>query len=144
MSAADLYDRDFYEWTVRNAELLRSGSVEKADLDHIAEEIEDMGKRERRALLSRLGVLIGHLLKWQVQPDLQSRSWQTTIRIQRREIAKLLADMPSLQRFLADNLVEAYEDGRLLAVAETHLPEDAFPSTCPFALDQVLSESFLP
>ncbi|HXB72298.1 MAG TPA: DUF29 family protein [Candidatus Acidoferrales bacterium] len=58
MSAAELYDLDFYEWTVRNGELLRSGRVSEADLEHIAEEIEDIGKRERRELLSRLGVLI--------------------------------------------------------------------------------------
>jgi hypothetical protein len=144
MSAADLYDRDFYAWAVRNAELLRSGHAEQADLTHIAEEIEDMGKRERRALQSRLGVLIGHLLKWQAQPELRSRSWQTTIRIQRREIAKLLADSPSLRRFLAENLGSAYEDGKLIAAAETNLPEEALPESSPFDLDQILSESFLP
>ena len=111
MGAAELYDRDFFEWTVRNAELLRSGRADEADLAHIAEEIEDMGKRERRELLSRLAVLICHLLKWQIQPERRSNSWKATLRYQRRDIRKLLTDMPSLRRFLAENLAEAYQDG---------------------------------
>jgi hypothetical protein len=144
MNPADLYDRDFYEWTVRNAELLRTGRTPEADLEHIAEEIEDMGKRERRELVSRLSVLIAHLLKWQVQPDRRSHSWTATIRAQRIEIAKLLAAMPSLRRFLADNLAEAYRLGVLTAVAETNLPDETFLSTCPFDLDIILDEAFLP
>jgi hypothetical protein len=100
MSAAELYDLDFYEWTVRNATLLRAGRVSEADLEHIAEEIEDMGKRERRELLSRLGALFAHMLKWQVQPERRSRSWTSTINLQRRELKKLLDEMPSLRRFL--------------------------------------------
>src|ERR1700674_3816748 len=107
MSPAELYDRDFYEWTVRNAELLRSGRSTEADLEHIAEEIEDMGKRERRELLSRLSVLIAHLLQWQVQPERRSRSWTTTIRLQRSRIKKLISQMPSLRSFLVENLAEA-------------------------------------
>jgi len=76
MNAAELYDRDFAEWAMRNAELLRSGRVAEADLDHIAEEIEGMAKRERRAMQIRLARLIQNLLKWQVQPMKRSASWQ--------------------------------------------------------------------
>src|SRR5580700_5749903 len=93
MNAAELYDRDFAEWAVRNAELLRSGRVAEADLDHIAEEIEDMAKRERRAMQNRLARLIQHLLKWQVQPmnwpNGSTRSmtapstWRRSIRVSR-------------------------------------------------------------
>jgi hypothetical protein len=144
MSPADLYDRDFHEWTIRNAELLRSGRAVDADLAHIAEEIEDMGKRERRELLSRLGVLIAHLLKWQAQPERRGRSWSATIRLQRREIANLVDQMPSLRPYLVESLPRAYEEGALAASAETGLPVEAFPSTCPFDLDGVLDIEFLP
>ncbi|HUP03825.1 MAG TPA: DUF29 domain-containing protein [Bryobacteraceae bacterium] len=144
MSAAELYDRDFYEWTVRNAELLRAGRVADADLAHIAEEIEDMGKRERRELLSRLGILLSHLLKWQAPPERRGQSWSATIRLQRREIVRLIDEMPSLKRYLAESLPKAYEEGVLGAAAETGLPVEAFPSTCPFELDAVLDVEFLP
>ena len=144
MKSAELYDEDFYQWTVRNAELLRSGRVREADLVNIAAEIEDMGKRERRELLSRLSILIMHLLKWQVQPDRRGNSWTATIRLQRKEIGDLLLEMPSLRRYLAKNLPKAYEYGVVSAVAETGLPSEAFPNTCPFPLDALLDPDFLP
>src|ERR1700733_7160074 len=97
MKFTDLYETDFYEWTVRNAELLRSGRAGEADLTHIPEEIEDMGKRERRELLHRLSTLTAHLLKWQIQPGRRSRSWELTIRVQRKDLSKLVAENPSLQ-----------------------------------------------
>jgi hypothetical protein len=144
MSPAELYDRDFHEWTIRNAELLRSGRAADADLDHIAEEIEGMGKRERRELLSRLGVLVAHLLKWQAQPERRGRSWSATIRMQREEINDLISQMPSLKRYLVENLPKAYHYGAVGAVADTGLPEEAFQSTCPFDLDGLLDIGFLP
>lgn len=144
MSATDLYERDFYEWTVWNAQLLRAGRPEQADLLHIAEEIEDMGKREKRALTSRLSLLIAHLLKWQVQHDRRTRSWEATIRLQRREVRRILEDMPSLRGFAADSLPQIYSDAVVIAVAETNLPDQDFPAACLFELDQVLEEGFLP
>src|SRR4051794_5357681 len=116
MSPADLYEQDFYEWTVRNAELLRSGRASEADLEHIAEEIEDMGKREKKDLRSRLSILITHLLKCQVQPERKGRSWLLTIRAQRMEIRKLLDENPSMRPFMADILAEAYDNGLLMAI----------------------------
>jgi hypothetical protein len=121
MSPADLYDRDFYEWTVRNAELLRSGRATEADLEHIAEEIEDMGKREQRELYSRLKVLIAHLLKWQVQPDRRGSSWESTILVQRRDLKRLLAQNPSLKPHLA----ELTEGGLLRRGTGSHGPDFA-------------------
>jgi hypothetical protein len=76
MAAPQLYDRDFFEWTQCNAALLRAGQFDQADIQHIAEELEDMGKSERRRLESRLEVLLQHLLKWQIQPNRRSTSWQ--------------------------------------------------------------------
>ena len=131
-------------WTVRNAELLRSGRAGEADLAHIAEEIEDIGKRERRELLARLRTLVAHLLKWKAQPDRRSRSWELTIRVQRRDMAKVLAEMPSRDPFLEENLPEVYDDARVDAMADSHLPESDFPNTCPFPLESILDRDFLP
>lgn len=144
MKSAELYDRDFYRWTVQNAELLRAGRASEADLEHIAEEIEDMGKRERRELTFRLSVLICQLLKWQKQPERRSKSWSATIALQRKDLAKLLDEMPSLQRYLAENLSQAHERAVILASQETFLPMEDFPSTCPYPLDALLDAEFLP
>jgi len=144
MKSAELYDRDFYEWTVRNAELLRSGRATEADLEHIAEESEDMGKRERRELVSRLSTLVAHLLKWQAQPERRGNSWSAIIRLQRKEIVDLLSQMQSLRPYLTQSLPKAYEYGVVTAIAETGLPAESFPSTCPFTMDCLLDEQFLP
>ena len=111
MNPADLYETDFYEWTVPNAELLRSGRAGEADLEHIAEELEDLGRRGRRELLQRVSVLIEHLLKWKIQSARRSRSWELTIRVQRKDPMKLLDQNPSLQPYLHESLPEAYERG---------------------------------
>jgi len=144
MNAAELYDRDFAEWAVRNAELLRSGRVAEADLDHIAEEIEDMAKRERRAMQSRLARLIQHLLKWQVQPMKRSASWQSMIAEQRFRIGKLLDDNPSFRQELAKWIDQEYDHAVHLATLDTGLKRDRFPSSWPYTLEQTLDRGFLP
>lgn len=143
-SAKDLYDQDFFEWTVRNAELLRARRFDEADLDRIAEELEDMGKREKNELASRLRVLLTHLLKWQIQTERRSGSWKATLRTQRREIGKLLVGMPSLRRSLRGDLPEVYEDAASDAVGETGLPRKSFATACPFDLEQILDTEYYP
>jgi len=105
-----LYDTDFYAWANAQAALLKSGRLAAADVEHIAEEIESMGRSEKRELLSRLALLLMHLLKWQVQPTLRGNSRQATIKVQRREIARHLADNPSLMAGLPEVLADAYGD----------------------------------
>jgi hypothetical protein len=146
---AALYDRDFYEWTVRNAELLRSGRLEEIDLEHIAEEIQDLGDRHRREVRSRLVVLVKHLLKWSVQPQKRytesgSSSWLSTIREQRRQLAQLLEEAPSLRRYAKEGLSKDHRDAVKQASAETGIPIAKFPEECPFSFDQVLEDEFLP
>src|SRR3954467_9120952 len=102
MRSAQLYDTDFAEWSRHNAELLRAGRASEADLEHIAEEIEDMGKRERRSLHNRFVRLIEHLLKWQYQPERRGSSWTRTIILQRRTIRRLLDENPSFRPDLAE------------------------------------------
>jgi hypothetical protein len=144
MTMHHAYEQDFYAWTREQAELLRGGILAGADLDHIAEEIESMGKREKRELESRLAVLLLHLLKWQFQPALRGTSWQTTIRIQRLDIAKLLADSPSLKAVIPDITHGAYETAAIRAGAETGLPEAAFPTACPWDFEQIMDPAVWP
>jgi hypothetical protein len=115
-------------------------------LEHIAEEIEDMGKRDRREVVNRSAVLVTHLLKWQFQPERRSRSaasWANTISTQRRELRLILDDSPSLQRHLRQELDRIYTRAVKDAVRQTKLPRDPFPQQCPYTLEQVLDLSFL-
>src|SRR5262245_6701137 len=144
MTVADLYDVDFAEWTRKNAELLRSDRVTEADLAHIAEEIEDMGKRERRSLQRHFVRLIEHLLKWQYQPERRGSSWQRTIVAQRAEIQDILAENPSFRPTLPDTVRQAYERAATFASLATKQPRDQFPETCPYSLEQLLDRNFLP
>ncbi len=133
------YDTDFYAWTQEQARLLRTGRFDALDLTHLIEEIEDLGKREKRSLSSHLAVLLGHLLKWQYQPDYpHKKSWRATINTQRRAVAKLLRDNPSLHSQLAEFIADAYPDGVDLAVAETPHDYDIFPENCPWTPEQIL------
>ena len=138
------YERDFYAWTQDQATLLRSHEFARLDIANLSEEIEAMGRSERRQLTARLEILLIHLLKWQFQPGRRSRSWRSTVAEQRRRIGRLLRDNPSLQPELPLLLTEAYEDARYAAADETGLPLESFPDTCPFALEQALDQGWLP
>ncbi len=139
-----LYEQDFYAWANEQAALLRSGQLSAADIEHIAEEIESMGKTEKRELISRLKVLLMHLLKWQYQPVGRSVSWQLTIKEQRREVARHLADNPSLKARLSETLMDAYGDATIVAARETSLPEKTFPEDCPWQFSQIMDPEFWP
>jgi len=138
------YETDFYAWTQEQAHHLKHQHWEHLDLGNLLEEIEALGRQERQQLVNRLGVLVGHLLKWQYQPENRSNSWRATIREQRRRIGRLLNNSPSLQPFLPEAFQLAYEDGVDLAIQETNLPDFTFPETCPYSLEKVLDMDFLP
>lgn len=138
------YERDFYGWTQEQSALLREHRFTQLDIDNLIEEIESMGRSERRQLLNRLEVLLLHLLKWQYQPELRSRSWELTIVEQRRRLAKLLRTNPSLHAELPDLLPEAYDDATFSAMRETGLPQATFPALCPWAVGEVLGDGWLP
>src|SRR5579883_87889 len=125
---AELYETDFAEWTRQNAELLRSGRASEADLEHIAEEIEDMGKRERRSLHNHLVRLLEDLLKWRYQPERRGSSWARTIAVQRRAIARLIEENPSFRPAISDVVVHAYEDAVAVASAAIGRTAAEFPS----------------
>lgn len=138
------YEKDVVAWAMEQAALLRSGQLSALDIEHIAEEIEDVGKSEKRELASRMAVLLAHLLKWQCQPGRRGSSWSRTIKEQRKAIAAAMRQTPSLKASLrdADWLAGTWSDAVTKAVDETGL--DNFPEDCPWSMEQVLSAEFLP
>jgi hypothetical protein len=139
-----LYEQDFFAWANDQARLLRAGKLAEADIDHIAEEIESMGKTEKRELVSRLEVLLMHLLKWQFQPDRRGKSWINTIRVQRNRLDSHLADNPSLKPLLPAAIQAAYENAKIEAAGETELDEAVFPEVCAWSFEQFADPAFWP
>lgn len=138
------YDQDFFAWTQRTAELLRAGRFDVVDVEHLAEEIEAMGRSDRRQIESRLAVVLIHLLKWVHQPERRSRSWQKTLLTQRQRLEQVLRDSPSLRRQVVDLLPATYRGAVKAAALETGLPATSFPLACPYTPAQILDEDFLP
>ena len=129
------YNKDFYAWLMKNADLLRQHKFNEVDIEHVAEELESMGKSEKRELTSRLTVLLAHLLKWKFQPALRSISsisWKNTILTQRIDIKELLEDSPSLHYELGERLAIAYEKARLSAEDETGIDKKKFSRILSF------------
>jgi Domain of unknown function DUF29 len=139
-----LYENDFYAWSTQQAQLLRAGKLQHADIEHIAEEIDSMGRTEKRELISRLAVLLLHLLKWNFQTAKRGASWEASIRVQRNRLADHLDDNPSLKPLLPQALRAAYRDSVLETIAETGLPAATFPETCPWSAEQALDAGFWP
>ena len=144
MPKSGLYEQDFYAWANEQAALLRNGQLSAADIEHIAEEIESMGKTEKRELVSRLSVLLLHLLKWQFQPERRGASWEGTIHIQRRDLSDHLDDNPSLRAKLPDAISASYDRAIYAAAGETNLPRSTFPAECPWSFMQIMDADFWP
>ncbi|WP_375505087.1 DUF29 domain-containing protein [uncultured Nostoc sp.] len=144
MYTSHLYETDFYTWTQQQVSLLKTQQWDQLDTVNLIEEIETLGRRERQELRNRLGILLGHLLKWQFQPEKRSNSWLGTIREQRVQIKLLLQDSPSLKPYLDEVFPTVYELGLALAMRETQLGEQVFPEICPYTLEQTLNPEFLP
>ncbi len=139
------HNKDFYRWTQETAELIRQRRFDEVDLEHVAEEIHDMGLRDHREVRSRSTVLLMLLLKWQVQPDgRENSSWLAKIGEQRMELALVLDDSPSLRRVPMEKLTAIYGKAVDGVVRETHLSSKVFPSNGPYTADQILDDDFLP
>ncbi|WP_353932481.1 DUF29 domain-containing protein [Okeanomitos corallinicola TIOX110] len=138
-----LYEQDFYLWTQAIVEQLKENRFNEIDIPNLIEEIESMGRSEKRELKSRLIVLLMHLLKWQYQPEKRSESWRSTITEQRICIEALLEDSPSLQPLLTEVFADCYEKARLKASDETGIKLNFFPKESPFTLDETLNDYFL-
>jgi hypothetical protein len=138
------YDTDFYAWTQAQAAALRAHTWDALDIDHLVEELEDVGNEQRHAIASHTRNLLLHLLKWAYQPARRRRSWRSSIRNARIELDWRLTRNPSLRRDLGDVVAWAYPRARRLAVDETGLPLVTFPETCPWTLAQLLDEDWWP
>jgi hypothetical protein len=146
------YEQDFDAWIQQHINLLKQGKVAEIDVDHLIEELEDMGKSNQRELVNRFIPLIAHLLKWQYQyKQLQDQwvaftggSWRGTITEQRTKLAKLLKQSPSLKGKLSEAILDAYPDALKVAVSETSFPKSTFPNSCPYTIEQLLDEDFYP
>lgn len=138
------YQSDFYSWTQEQAALLKAGRLQELDIENLIEEIETMGRSEKRELESRLSVLLVHLLKWQYQPVRRSRSWQLTIDEQRLQFARVLTDNPELKSQLEPIIKDAYSLAVIRSSKETALEKNVFPDTCPWDVTQILDEGFYP
>jgi hypothetical protein len=138
------HDYDFYSWALETADAIQAGRFDGVDWEAVAEELEDMGRSERRALENRFEVLLAHLIKWRFQPDHRSASWTGTIKEQRRKATRLLRQNPGLKPLLSELIPDAYESARALAERDTGIDEDKFPSACPWTAEQILDEGFWP
>ncbi len=143
-SNTTLYDSDFFAWANEQAALLRAGRLTEADIENIAEEIESMGRSEKRELVSRLTVLFTHLLKWRHQPGLRGASWRRTIEHQRLHLTEHLTDNLSLRSKLHEAIASAYSHARIEAENETGLDRATFPASCPYAFEDAMDPNFWP
>jgi Domain of unknown function DUF29 len=138
------YDTDFYAWAAQQAAALRAKDWAALDLEHLAEEVEDLRKTERRAVRSQLRLILSHLLKWRYQPDKRTESWRSTIANGRVLVQEDLEDLPSLAGELPELYSWAYPRARRDAAKETGLLLATFPEACPWPIEQVLDEDFWP
>lgn len=138
------YEADYVQWCAEQGALLREGRFSDLDRENLAEEIESLGRRDKREIRSRMEVLLAHLLKWEFQPGHRSHSWQSSISEQRIWIGNIIKDSPSLRRYPAQIFNDAYKDALLVAVRETGLRKSHFPGEPPFTSRQALDERFWP
>ena len=141
---ATKYETDVIAWANEQAALLRAGNFSALDIEHIADEVEDVGKSEQRELESRMALLCCHLLKWQFQPGRRGASWQKTIKVQRDGILLRVKRTPSLKASLADKEWWQLAWGDAVYQAETETGLADFPDVCPWSLEQVLDQAFFP
>jgi hypothetical protein len=140
-----LYETDFYAWTQEQARLLRERRWADLDLENLVDEVESVGRSDKRQIESRLEVLLGLLLKWKYQPGGRGGGgWIGTIFEQRQRLIGLIEDSPSLRQFYREQVRKTYLGGRLLAAKETGVAFGLFPEECPFTAEQVLDLEYFP
>ncbi|MGE0500599.1 MAG: DUF29 domain-containing protein [Rhizobiaceae bacterium] len=138
------YEADYALWCAEQGALLRAGRLNALDRENLAEEIESLGRSDKREIRSRLEVLVRHLLKWEYQATKRKSGWLSTIFEQRTQLKLVLEDSPSLQGFPASQLPQMYSIARMKARDETRLAVGTLPSDCPYSIAQILDEEFLP
>jgi Domain of unknown function DUF29 len=140
------YEKDVIAWSIEQAHALRSGDFSKLDIEHLADEIEDVGKSEQRELANRMAVLLAHLLKWQCQPDKRAKSWTDTIALQRERIARRVKRTPSFKASFRDPdwWADAWDDATTQCAQETGIDITSLPTACPWSAADVMADKWLP
>jgi hypothetical protein len=138
------YNDDFHAWTADQAARLRRDRPASVDWENLAEEIESLGRSDKRALGSILKIVLEHLIKWRYQPEKRSESWSDTIEEHRDRILRIVADSPSLAGCAAEVLAVEYGRARRKALRDTKLPLSSVPDACPFSIEQSLDPDYLP
>jgi hypothetical protein len=141
---APAYEQDYFAWSKDQAARIRAAKPGSIDWENVAEEIESLGRSDKRAIESDLNVVLVHLLKWAFQPDERKRGWRSSIAEHRHRIAKRTKESPSLRNYPSVVLADEYAYARQTAADETGLPESVFPRACPFTIEQVLDPDFYP
>jgi hypothetical protein len=144
LSTQTLYEQDFYLWLETTAKYLRERDLEHLDWDNLLEEIESMGRSEKKEVRNRLVGLLMHLLKWKYQSSYRSKSWLSTINEQRRRINFTLEDSPSLNAYYESVFPRCYTMAHKEASRETDLSVETFPEQCPFTPQDTLNPDYLP
>lgn len=139
-----LYKQDYYLWLEKTVQALKAGNLDELDIRNLIEEIDDMGKSERRALKSNLTVVLLHLLKYKYQPTHRSNSWLGSILEHRLRLRDQLEESPRLKPYLKEVFAKCYGDAALRAPVETGLPSSTFPDESPFTAEESLDISYLP
>lgn len=146
---SNLYDDDFYAWTQAQARALKARDAAALDWPNLLEEIETLGRSEKRALQSGLQIALTHLLKlaYTLGSTDPMRGWRISARGGRRVAQRALAEQRSLRSQLDEVLPLAYgyakQDAHdeLSDHGDSHVP---FPDTCPWTPEQVLDDDFFP
>jgi hypothetical protein len=138
------YDVDYARWCAEQGALLRAGRFDALDRENLAEEIESLGRSDKREISSRLEELLMHLLKWHFQPRKRKGGWRASIIEQRTRLKDLLDESPSLRSLPAKELAKWHRIARLKAADETGLAEKVFPVDCPYTVEDILDEDFFP
>jgi len=138
------YESDFAAWAFEQAEAIKRGDWRALDIPNLVEELESMGKQQRAELRNRLVVLLMHLAKWDKQAAMRSRSWRTSIDIQRIDIADHMEDNPSLEPYASQAMARAWKVARLDAARETGLSIEAFEEQCPYTWEQATDPNWMP
>lgn len=132
------YDKDYCLWISRQTKFLQTGDFDKLDITNLVEEIESLGKSERRALESQLEILLMHILKKKYQPWMASRSWELSVKESRLRASRILKENLSLKPELEQFVKDAYQYARLEAAKETGLDEKIFPKACELTIKEIL------
>lgn len=137
---ATLYETDFSAWSKDQATFLRKREFQNLDIQHLVEEIEDLGKTSTNAIQSHMKQIIAHLLKCEFQPAYYTKSWQDTIDAGRDEIENIIEDNPSLKTYPETVVEISYIRAVRLAAKQTGLDIRIFPKQCPWDLKYILNE----